>query len=91
VFAHGPERIERAAIVTGGAARHLAEAAREGYDLLLTGEPDEPTLHTAKELGIHFVAGGHYATERVGIQALTRRLADEFDLDWQFVDLPNPV
>lgn len=91
VFAHGPERIERAAIVTGGAARYLGDAAREGYDLFLTGEPDEPTLHTARELGIHFVAGGHYATERVGIQALARKLADEFDLDWQFVDLPNPV
>ena len=91
VFAHGPDRIERAAIVTGGAARHLADAAGEGYDLFLTGEPAEPTLHTARELGIHFVAGGHYATERIGIQALTRRLAEKFDLDWQFVDLPNPV
>ena len=91
VFAHGPDRIERAAIVTGGAGRYLADAAREGYDLFLTGEPEEPTLHTARELGIHFVAGGHYATEQIGIQALTRRLAEEFDLDWQFVDLPNPV
>lgn len=91
VFAHGPDRIERAAIVTGGAGKHLADAAREGYDLFLTGEPEEPSLHTAQELGIHFVAGGHYATERIGIQALTRRVAEEFDLDWEFVDLPNPV
>ncbi len=91
VFAHGPDRIERAAIITGGAGRYVADAAREGYDLFLTGEPEEPTLHTALELGIHFVAGGHYATERIGIQALTRRLADEFSLDWEFVDLPNPV
>ena len=66
VFAHGPERIERAAVITGGAARYLADAAREGYDLFLTGEPAEPSLHTARELGIHFVAAGHYATERIG-------------------------
>ena len=91
VFAHGPERIERAAVVTGGAGRHLAEAAREGYDLFLTGEPEEPSLHIAQELGIHFVAGGHYATERIGIQALAARLAEQFDLDWEFIDLPNPV
>jgi dinuclear metal center YbgI/SA1388 family protein len=91
VFAHGPDRIERAAIVTGGAGRHLADAAREGYDLFLTGEPEEPSLQTARELGIHFVAGGHYATERIGVQALTRRLAEQFGLDWEFVDLPNPV
>jgi dinuclear metal center YbgI/SA1388 family protein len=91
VFAHGPERIERAAVVTGGAGRHLAEAAREGYDLFLTGEPEEPSLHTAQELGIHFVAGGHYATERIGVQALAAKLAERFDLDWEFIDLPNPV
>jgi dinuclear metal center YbgI/SA1388 family protein len=91
VFAHGPERIERAAVITGGAARHLAEAAEAGYDLFLTGEPAEPSLHTARELGIHFVAAGHYATERIGIQALTARLAEQFGLEWEFIDLPNPV
>ena len=91
VFAEGPDRIERAAVITGGAARYLADAAREGYDLFLTGEPAEPSLHTARELGIHFVAAGHYATERIGIRALTNRLAKEFDLDWEFIDLPNPV
>jgi dinuclear metal center YbgI/SA1388 family protein len=91
VFAHGPDPVERAAVVTGGAARHLADAAREGYDLFLTGEPAEPSLHTARELGIHFVAAGHYATERIGVQALAKRLAEQFDLEWEFIDLPNPV
>jgi len=91
VFAHGPERIERAAVITGGGARYLAEAAAAGYDLFLTGEPAEPTLHTARELGIHFVAAGHYATEKIGIRALTERIAGHFDLDWEFIDLPNPV
>ncbi len=91
VFAHGPEKIKRAAIVTGGAGRLLPDAAREGYDLFLTGEPEEPSLQTARELGIHFVAGGHYATERIGIQALGRTLGEKFGLDWQFIDLPNPV
>ena len=91
VFGYGPERIERAAVITGGAARYLAEAAHEGYDLFLTGEPAEPSLHTARELGIHFVAAGHYATERIGIQALAKRLGEQFDLEWEFIDLPNPV
>jgi dinuclear metal center YbgI/SA1388 family protein len=91
VFAYGPERIERAAVITGGAARYLDEAAHEGYDLFLTGEPAEPSLHTARELGIHFVAAGHYATERIGIQALAKTLAEQFDLEWEFIDLPNPV
>ncbi len=91
VFAHGPERIESVAISTGGAARDLPQAAREGYDLFLTGEPEEPTLASARELGLHFVAGGHYATERLGIQALARNLAEHFGLECSFVELENPV
>jgi dinuclear metal center YbgI/SA1388 family protein len=91
VFPHGREPVERVAIVTGGGGRSLVDAAAEGYDLFLTGEPEEPTLHTARELGITFVAAGHYATERLGVQALSERLAAEFGLEWEFVELPNPV
>jgi dinuclear metal center YbgI/SA1388 family protein len=91
VFAEGPERIERIAVVTGGGGTRLIEAAHERYDALVTGEPEEPALHTARELGIHFLAGGHYATETLGVKALAARLADEFALEWEFIDLPNPV
>ena len=91
VFAHGPGEVETVAVSCGGGGEHLIEAAQAGYDLFLTGEPEEPALHTARELGIHFVAGGHYATERLGIQALAAHLAERFDLAWEFVDLPNPV
>lgn len=91
VFAHGPERIERVAICSGGAGHELIRAAHEGYDLLLTGEPEEPSLQTARELGIHFVAAGHDATERLGVQALAQRLAERFELEWEFVEIENPV
>ncbi|MFN2471862.1 MAG: Nif3-like dinuclear metal center hexameric protein [Gaiellaceae bacterium] len=91
VFAEGPQTIRRVAIVSGGAARDVVGAAQAGFDLFLTGEPGEPTLHTARELGIHFVAAGHYATERLGVQALSERLAERFGLDWEFLELPNPV
>jgi dinuclear metal center YbgI/SA1388 family protein len=91
VFAEGPDPVERIAIVSGGAAGHVTEAAAEGYGLFLTGEADEPSLHLARELGITFVAAGHYATERLGVQALSARLAERFGLEWEFVELPNPV
>ena len=91
VYPHGPERIERVAICSGAAAGELIRAAHEGYDLFLTGEPGEPSLQTARELGIHFVAAGHDATERLGVQALSRRLAEQFDLDWEFLPVENPV
>jgi dinuclear metal center YbgI/SA1388 family protein len=91
VFAHGPERIERVAICSGGAGSELIRAAHEGYDLFLTGEPEEPSLQASRELGIHFVAGGHDATERLGVQALSRRLAERFGLEWEFLPVENPV
>jgi dinuclear metal center YbgI/SA1388 family protein len=91
VFSYGPEAIERVAVLTGGAARYVGEAAAQGYDCFVTGEADEPTKHEAKEAGIHFVGGGHYATETLGVRALAAKLGDEFDLEWDFVDLPNPV
>jgi dinuclear metal center YbgI/SA1388 family protein len=74
-FLYGPREIRRVAIVSGGAASMLPQAAAAGYDLFLTGEPAEPTMMTARELGVHFVAGGHYATERLGVRALTERIA----------------
>jgi dinuclear metal center YbgI/SA1388 family protein len=91
VFAEGPDPVARVAIVSGGGGRYLAEAAAAGYDLLLTGEPEEPSLHLTRELGITLVAAGHYATERLGVQALAARLAEHFGVDWQFIELPNPV
>ena len=91
VFAHGPAQIQRVAICSGGAASELIRAAHEGYDVFVTGEPGEPALQTARELGIHFVAGGHDATERLGVQALSQRLAERFGLDWEFIPVENPV
>src|ERR671915_274099 len=61
------------------------------YHAYVTGEPAEPTLHLARELGIHFLAGGHYATETFGIKALAEKLAERFSLEWEFLDLPVPV
>jgi dinuclear metal center YbgI/SA1388 family protein len=91
VFASGPERVERVAISTGAGGYDLLQAAREGYDAFVTGEAEEPNMHAAEELGIHLVAAGHYATERFGVQALAERLAGEFALEWEFVELFNPV
>jgi dinuclear metal center YbgI/SA1388 family protein len=91
VFAGGPEEVQRVAIVTGAGGRYLIEAAHAGFHAFVTGEPEEPSLAAARELGIHFVAAGHPATERLGVQALTARLAEEFALPWEFLEVDNPV
>jgi dinuclear metal center YbgI/SA1388 family protein len=91
VLGAGPERIEQVAVCSGSAARYLADAAAEGYGCFLTGEAAEPSLMTAREAGVHFIAAGHYATETLGVKALAATLAERFGLEWEFVDLPNPV
>jgi dinuclear metal center YbgI/SA1388 family protein len=91
VFDGGPGEIERVGVITGGAAKLFPQVAALGYDAFVTGEPSEPTLHAARELGTHFLAGGHYATETFGIKALAERIAEHFGIEWEFLDLPNPV
>jgi len=48
-------------------------------------------MNLAREAGIHYLAAGHYATERLGIRALGRRVAERFGVEVDFVDIPNPV
>ena len=40
---------------------------------------------------MHFIAAGHYATERFGVLALGRWLESQHGIEVEFVDLPNPV
>ena len=91
VLRGGDHEIRRLAVSTGAAGHDLVPAAHEGYDALLTGEPEEPSSATARELGIHLLAAGHYASEQFGVQALAAHLADRFELEWQFVEVANPV
>jgi len=87
----GPETVRRIGIVSGSAADALGEAAELGLDAFLTGEPREHVMADARELGMHFIAAGHYATETFGVRRLGDLLAAEFGIEHVWVDLPNPV
>jgi dinuclear metal center YbgI/SA1388 family protein len=76
---------------SGAAQDYLAQAVAVGVDAFLTGEVSEHTVHLAKETGVAFIAAGHHATERYGVQALGNHLAQKFGLEHHFVDVPNPV
>jgi len=78
-------------IVTGAAEREYHQAVAAGLDAYITGEATEWVMHQAAEDGVHYIAAGHYATERFGVQALGRFVADRFRLEVEFIDLPNPV
>jgi dinuclear metal center YbgI/SA1388 family protein len=91
VFGYGPATIKRMGFCSGGAEFVLPEAVAAGLDLYITGEAKEATMHYAKETGIHFLAAGHYATERLGIRALGEHVAEQFGVEVRFIDIPNPM
>jgi dinuclear metal center YbgI/SA1388 family protein len=91
ILGGGPDRIRSIGLVTGSAADRLAEAAEAGLDAFLTGEPREHVVSEARELGVHFVAAGHYATETFGVRALGDLIAERFGVEHIWLDIPNPV
>lgn len=85
------DQIQTIAWCSGAAQGYIEAAAELGVDAYLTGEISEQTVHIAREHGLHFYAAGHHATERYGVQALGEHLASHFDIEHQFIDIPNPV
>ena len=83
--------IKRIAWCTGGAQNYIKEASLMKVDAYISGEISESTFHAANELGVAYIAAGHHATERYGIQALGQHLEKTFRIKHQFIDLPNPV
>jgi putative NIF3 family GTP cyclohydrolase 1 type 2 len=83
--------LRRVAWCSGGAQDFLGEAVELGVDAFLTGEVSERTVHLSRETGVAFLAAGHHATERYGVQALGAHLAERFGLVHFFMDDENPV
>ena len=83
--------IERIGLCTGGAQDMLAEAIDLGLDAFISGEISERTTHMARESGVTYFAAGHHATETGGVRQLGERLADEFGIAHQFIDIDNPA
>jgi dinuclear metal center YbgI/SA1388 family protein len=91
VFDAGPALVSRLAIVSGAGADYLEDAAHAGAHALLTGEAPERAMATARELGLHLIAAGHYATETFGVRSLGEHLAGRFGIRHVFLDVPNPL
>ena len=76
---------------SGGAQGMMETAIDSGVDVYITGEASEQNFHMAHETGTAFIAAGHHATERYGIQALGQAVAEQFGIRVEFLDLDNPV
>jgi dinuclear metal center YbgI/SA1388 family protein len=73
----------------GAGTETLREAAERGIDTLIAGEGPHHSAVDAEELGIAVIYAGHYATEVLGVRAITEHAAAHFGLEWSFLDVPT--
>ncbi len=89
----GPQErsVGRLGWCSGGAQAYFEEAIALGLDAYVCGEISEQNVHLAREAGVAYLACGHHATERYGVEALAAHLAAQFGLECEFADIDNPV
>lgn len=85
------QALQRIAWCTGAAQDYFESAIAAGCDVFLSGEVSEQTVHIAAESGVPYLAIGHHASERYGVQALGEHLAQRFGLEHEFIEITNPV
>ena len=89
----GPKdkKISTLALASGGGVDMIGQAVSAGMDCFVSGEAKENTQAFCHEAGITFIEAGHYNSEKLGILALGDLMKERFDLEVEFVDLPNPI
>lgn len=83
--------VGRVAWCSGGGQDYFEEAVRLGVDVFLSGEISEQHVHLARETGVAFIAAGHHATERYGVQALGGHLAAQFGIEHRYIEIDSPA
>jgi dinuclear metal center YbgI/SA1388 family protein len=90
-YLSGPDTVSTLGIISGGGQRDFYTAIEEGLDAYITGEVTEWVMNVARESRVHYLAAGHYATERLGVRALGEHLRERFGVEVEFIDVPNPA
>ena len=83
--------IQKVGFCTGGAQDFIGKAADMGCDAYISGEVSERTFYEAKELNVHYFACGHHATERYGVQRLAQAISEQFNIEYSYFELNNPI
>jgi dinuclear metal center YbgI/SA1388 family protein len=71
------KKISRVALCGGSGSSLLREAARQGAGLLVTGDIKYHEAQEAISLGIAVIDAGHFATERLMVEGLSRQIERE--------------
>lgn len=82
--------VVKVAVCGGSGASLLGEAARQGADLLVTGDVKYHEARAAESQGVALIDAGHFATERLmvqGLAAVLRREAEGRGLNIEFIEM----
>lgn len=85
------QRVKKIAWCTGAAQGLMEKAIALGVDVYISGEVSEQNMHLARESGVAYIAAGHHATERYGVQALGAHLASKFNISHSYIEIENPI
>lgn len=91
VFGDPDQPVTTIGMLSGGGAGYFETARARGVDLYITGEPAENSQAMSEEIGGMFVAAGHHATERFGVELLGKHLVQTFGIELMVIDIDNPV
>ena len=94
IYPYGPKKIKKVVAISGRgtpAPPDIQYLIDNKVDLFITGENSEWIREIFHEVGIHFIAGGHYHTERFGILALEKILNEKLKVETKFIELVNNV
>jgi putative NIF3 family GTP cyclohydrolase 1 type 2 len=83
-------RIAKVAVCGGSGASLLAEARRQGADVLVTGDVKYHEARGAQARGLALLDAGHFATERIMVREMAtalRKAAQQRGLAMEFVEL----
>jgi len=92
----GPEKVTTIGVASGAAkpeAGEIAEMETKGVELFISGETSEWIVNQMKESNINYFCGGHYATEKFGVQELGKKIKEKFkdQVKVEFIDIPNEI
>ena len=85
-----PAQVAKVAVCGGSGASLIGEAARQGADVLVTGDVKYHEARLAESLGLALIDAGHFATERLVVPelaALLERTARARGLDIEVMEM----
>ena len=91
VVKNGPTIPKKIAVITGGSSSLYEKAIDQGIDTFVSGEIKEKIPALSYETRTNFINLGHYYSEKPGVLALQERIEDNFQVETEYIEIPNRI